>query len=383
MKAGCSRVKLGELLVRNSEPVTPIAGTRYQEITVKLWGRGVVLRGPVEGSSITGQRRFSARAGSFILSKIDARHGAMGIVPEHLNGALVSSDFPLYDVIETRINAHYLSWLCKTPSFIESCDLVSSGSTNRVRLKEDRFLDIEVLLPSLPEQHSIIEKLDAVSKNIEEIAKLYEEVDVEIINICRSLILSDTACKPTPMSSLVRLRVPDVFVESMERYKFAGVYCFGRGVFRGQQKIGMDFSYARLTRLREGDFTYPKLMAWEGAFGVVPKECDGCVVSTEYPVFEVMRDRVLPEVLDVYFRMPEAWEPVAGKSSGTNVRRRRLNPKDFLAFEFPLPSMKTQEKIRRVLEVEQGSRLLRTQAREELNALLPSVLDRVFTSRPA
>ena len=100
----------------------------------------------------------------------------------------------------------------------------------------------------------------------------------------------------------------------------------------------MEFAYPRLTRLRAGNFVYPKLMAWEGALGVVPVECEGLVVSTEFPVFEVNEDRVLTEVLDVYFRTPAVWPKLSGASTGTNVRRRRLNPADFLNYEMPLPS---------------------------------------------
>ena len=120
-------------------------------------------------------------------------------------------------------------------------------------------------------------------------------------------------------------------VEPQQIYQFAGVYSFGRGVFRGQEKAGTEFAYPRLTRLRTRNFVYPKLMAWEGALGVVPPECDGCVVSTEFPVFEVIEDRILPEVLDTYFRMPSVWPAISG-ANRTNVRRRRLNPEDFLNY---------------------------------------------------
>jgi type I restriction enzyme S subunit len=53
------------------------------------------------------------------------------------------------------------------------------------------------------------------------------------------------------------------------------VYCFGRGVFLGQQRMGSEFAYRRLTRLNVNDFVYPKLVAWEGAFGMVPPKCSG------------------------------------------------------------------------------------------------------------
>src|SRR5207244_8036083 len=112
-------------------------------------------------------------------------------------------------------------------------------------------------------------------------------------------VFEDKHAVPTPMKELVTLRECDVVVQPDVLYEFAGVYSFGEGVFRGQRKSGSEFAYARLTRLRSGNFVYPKLMAWEGALGVVPHDCDGLVVSPEFPVFEINEDRVLPEVLDV------------------------------------------------------------------------------------
>ena len=180
------------------------------------------------------------------------------------------------------------------------------------------------------------------------------------------------------MRELVRLKEPDVVVRGDETYPFAGVYCFGGGVFKGQCKSGMEFSYTRLTRLRSGNFVYPKLMAWEGALGVVPLECDSLVVSPEFPVFEIDESQVLWETLDVYFRTPSVWPLLSGASTGTNVRRRRLNPADFLAFEIPLPPMPTQRQLRQIkARVDTLKRLLAETA-AELDALLPSILDRAF-----
>lgn len=160
-------------------------------------------------------------------------------------------------------------------------------------------------------------------------------------------ILAKADCVPTPLHELLQRRPLDVKVDASATYQFAGVYSFGRGVFPSVQKQGSQFSYTQLTRLREGDFTYPKLMAWEGALGVVPSECDGMVVSPEFPVFEIDQGRVLPEVLDVYFKDPAVWPRLQGSSTGTNVRRRRINPKDFLALEFPLPGMPVQVRLQR------------------------------------
>ena len=119
-------------------------------------------------------------------------------------------------------------------------------------------------------------------------------------------------------------------------------------------------------------------MAWEGALGIVPPECNGCVVSTEFPVFEVLEDRVLPEVLDAHFKTPTVWLKLSGSSTGTNVRRRRLNPQDFLNYRMPLPSRSTQYLLRKVRMEVDALKRLQSVTSAELDAMLPAILDRVF-----
>jgi type I restriction enzyme S subunit len=180
------------------------------------------------------------------------------------------------------------------------------------------------------------------------------------------------------MREFVRLRPPDVNVRPDEVYQFAGVYSFGRGVFKAGRKSGLEFAYPNLTRLKAGEFVYPKLMAWEGALGVVPPECAGCVVSTEFPVFEINEERVFHEVLDTYFRTPSVWPEISGASTGTNVRRRRLNPQDFLNYKMPVPSRETQMRLRNVSAEVNALKCLQAETANELDALLPAILDKAF-----
>lgn len=375
------KVKLGEVLRRSQETAEIKPGSEYREVTVRLWGKGVVQRGLVSGSEISGSRRFAARAEQLILSRIDARNGAIGIVPPALDGAVVTNDFPVFDIDTGRIEPTFLGWLSKTPDFVELCKWASEGTTNRVRLQEARFLALEILVPPLAEQRRIVARIEELAARIAEARSLCQQAARGADALCRAVLESDTSAQPTPMCDLVTLRDADVAVRHEESYEFAGVYCFGRGVFRGQRRAGLDFAYARLTRLKAGNFVYPKLMAWEGALAVVPPECEGCVVSTEFPVFEVIETRVLPEVLDTYFRNPTVWPGMAGASTGTNVRRRRLNPKDFLKYKIPLPSRATQERLREVRRKVDELKELQFETAAELDALMPSILDKAFKGK--
>src|ERR1051325_2236025 len=103
-------VRLGEVLRRSEETIELQPDRDYRQITVKLWGKGVVLRGILTGTRIAASRQILARRGQFILSRTDARNGALGIVPPELDGTIVTNDSPVFDVIQNRLLPTYLGW---------------------------------------------------------------------------------------------------------------------------------------------------------------------------------------------------------------------------------------------------------------------------------
>ena len=87
--------KLGSVLDKSENWIEVQPGKEYSEVTVRLWGKGVNLRGTKIGSEIGASRRLSVSEGQFIISRIDARHGACGLVPKNLDGAVDWEEFKL------------------------------------------------------------------------------------------------------------------------------------------------------------------------------------------------------------------------------------------------------------------------------------------------
>src|SRR5947208_13882286 len=120
-----------------------------------------------------------------------------------------------------------------------------------------------------------------------------------------------------------------VDVKSTTEYSFVGVRSFAAGCFDAGTRSGSETRYRNLLQVMKDDFLYPKLMAWEGAFAVVPQEFDGYFVSPEFCTFRADESKLDIRFLGYLFRRPKTWEDVAGSSIGTNLRRRRLYPARF------------------------------------------------------
>ncbi len=167
--------------------------------------------------------------------------------------------------------------------------------------------------------------------------------------------------------------------DELTEYTFAGTYSYARGIFVGDTKPGSSFSLPRIQRIRAGDFIYCKIMAWEGAFGVAPREADNRVMSGAFVVYEPVQERIDRKFLDYFFKLPAHWQNIGGQSTGTNVRRRSLHPAQFERAEIPLPPLAEQRRI--VARIEElaaqihEARTLRHQATQEAEALLRSRLN--------
>ena len=149
-------VPLSKILKRVKEPVNIEDNVLYKRITVRNNGRGVVQRDELLGSEIGTKRQFSAHAGQLIISRIDARNGAFGIVPDELEGAIVTNDFWLFEVQDAL--TEYLMLVLSSKLFQEHWQSQSSGTTNRQRIEENDFLDSKIALPSLKEQRNLIDE---------------------------------------------------------------------------------------------------------------------------------------------------------------------------------------------------------------------------------
>jgi type I restriction enzyme S subunit len=152
--------RIGEILTRNRLQVKVEAGTSYKQVTIRTNYKGVVLRGSQDGATILTKNQFAVSAGQFILSRIDARNGAFGIVPEELEGAIVTNDFLAFDINEDEVEREFFNVFLQSPVFLEACIKASRGNTNRKRVNEDFFLNYQISLPALPDQHDLIKQIN-------------------------------------------------------------------------------------------------------------------------------------------------------------------------------------------------------------------------------
>lgn len=147
-------VPLSQLLKRALEPIDVKDDQLYKRITVRLYGQGVLQRDEVSGKKIGTKRQCVAHAGQLILSRIDARNGAFGIVPAELDNAIVTNDFWLFEVQDAL--PQYVMLVLSSNQFQHYWQTKSTGTTNRQRISEVLFLEAKIALPPIDRQHELV-----------------------------------------------------------------------------------------------------------------------------------------------------------------------------------------------------------------------------------
>lgn len=175
-------VKIGDVIKRNRNKVNIKNDKEYQRVTIKLYGKGVTERDRVLGNDIGTKNQYKISPNQFIISKIDARNGAFGIVPEELAGAITTQDFLSYNIDEEKIKIEFLNYLTHTTAFLQICQTASSGTTGRKRIDEKFFLNLEIPLPSLLEQQSLVEAFHNKTQRAKQLEQEASKLDQEIEN---------------------------------------------------------------------------------------------------------------------------------------------------------------------------------------------------------
>ncbi len=177
-KSKFALVPLETLLSQSGERISLDDNKAYHQLNLKYYGGGVVVRKevPIIGKNIKTRKQTEVRAGHFIFSKIDARYGAFGIVPKELDGAIVTADFPVFDVNKNVVLPEFLLLVMTSDEMVRYIKNLSQGSTNRKRLDVDTFLSIKIPLPSLEEQKKMMDEYAVSQKEVKAKQKELEDL---------------------------------------------------------------------------------------------------------------------------------------------------------------------------------------------------------------
>ncbi|MEA3464000.1 MAG: restriction endonuclease subunit S, partial [Patescibacteria group bacterium] len=366
---------LSNLLKVKSEKIKKENGKKYKQITIKLYGRGVILRQEILGEEIKTDGQYKVSTGDFIMSKIDARSGAFGIVPENLDSAIVTSSFPYFEINTDLVKQEFLIAIITKPNFYNQINNMVAGATGRRSVETDDFLSLKIPLPPLEVQQEIVEKIERQKGIIEGAEKISSglAVDFDVFKNFNKKYISEFA-ELNPRKNITGLKDNDkVSFVSMEAVsdelgKIINV------VEKELQEVKKGYTY-----FKNDDVVFAKITPCmeNGKSALVANLKNGVGFgSTEFHVIRAEKSKALPKY--IYYLVRTKYFRDCAKEKMTGASGHKRVPEEFMTnFKYPVPPLETQKQIVARLDKEMETlekvRELKKQAEDRINKILEEV----------
>jgi len=338
-----SSVNLGQILQPASRPEAVDAHKEYSLLGVRLDGKGPFIREKINGAQSSAITLFRVASGDFIYSRLFAWRGAFGIIPPEYDGCYVSGEFPTYRAVHNLVDLKFLNYWFQLPKTLNKVSEDCSGSTplTRNRFKEQFFLRLEIMLPSLEEQRRIVARIEELASRANEIHSNApnNEMDSLLLSCYQKITDNVQLRKMSDVAPLVRR---PYFPKLEENVTEIGIRSFGKGTFQKPPVTGADIGSKRVFYIKSGDLLFSNVFAWEGAIAVARPEDDGLIGSHRFMTCVPKEGVVHPEYLCYHFLTKAGLEDIGEASPGGAGRNRTLGVNKLAAIEVPVPPYEQQ-----------------------------------------
>lgn len=282
--------KIGDVLAEKRRPIILDDQQRYELITVKRRNEGVISRGHLLGREILVKNYAQLQAGDFVISKRQVVHGATGIVPPALDGAIVSNEY-LTAIDSDKLLTEFLTILASLPAMRRDFFLSSYGVDI-----EKLFFDTEdwkkriVTIPGVAEQKCIGGFFEKLAK----LAALHQRKHDKLAALKKAMLQK---MFPKPGAAAPEIRFKG-FSESWE-YKILGdISSLQTGhPFEGNKFVengillvrGMNVKRGCLDSSREISEYWPSAAGYENFLleeGDIVIQMDGALIGRSYAKIE-------------------------------------------------------------------------------------------------
>lgn len=248
--------------------------------------------------------------------------------------------------------------------------------------KEDFFAALEIELPPLDEQRRIvakIAKIESLAAKIDEARQLRQAIQTDAQAMLRSAFQQVIeGAKYRPMAEVAPIVRRPVEIELDGEYPELGVRSFGKGTFHKPVLKGSEVGTKKLYQIHPRDLVFSNVFAWEGAIAVVQRADAGRVGSHRFITCVPKPGIAIADFLCFYLLTEEGMEKIRDASPGGAGRNRTLGLKKLEQITVPVPQHTKQLEFNTLQEKVRDIRQAHAENQTELDALLPSFLDRAF-----
>jgi type I restriction enzyme S subunit len=390
-------VPLGEVAKPIQRPVDVVPGTAYRTLGVKWWGAGAYERDTIDGGQTAAGTLYEVQQDDLIINKIWVRHGSVAIVGPEVQGCTGSNEFPTFALDRQKVLPRWVHWYTKTRDLWQKCDALSQGTSGKNRIRPERFLTVAIPLPPLPEQQRIVAKVEELAAKVEEGKGLRQSSDQQRCLLpanASATIFGNLRCPVLPLADVLKEDSrnglgtrPSDSPPGVPILRISAGTARADGVVEESDYKFMELSDSDLKTysLRPGDLLACRFngnLHFVGRFALYSGYSGQQQVYPDKLIrFRVDDGRVVPEFVR-YAMNGRTCRAVIESHCATTAGNIGISATSLKTIPFPVPPLPEQRRIVAYLDDLQAKvdslKALQAQTHAELDALLPSILDRAF-----
>jgi type I restriction enzyme S subunit len=383
MKNIWNSVPLGEILtlVSRSETVEP--QKTYNILGAHWYARGLYTKDVKSGTEIRANTVYRVEKGDFVYNRLFAWKGSFAVATVENHNCYVSNEFPCFNIHKERVDSRYLwKYFSRASAWNEVLGLSSGGTpTSRNRLKERKFLAIQIPLPPLEEQRRIVARIEVAAK-VEEARGLRREAAKETSELLSSTLefLFPKDIKKWNIQKLNKIAsvIAGQHIKA-EDYNSSGdgiAYLTGPADFGVKTPEVKRWSFIVKSVALPSDVLLTVKGAGVGKINFAPNI--KVTIGRQLMAVRPKTEYLLQEFL--YFFLKHNFQYFQSIATATTVPGIRKT--DVEELQVPVPSLSEQRSIVQYLDNLQSKveavKKLQAETQAELDALMPSILDKAF-----
>ena len=378
---------------------SPIENTKSS--VVHWYAEGLYTKERKPGSEIAAEKVYRVEEGDFVYNRLFAWKGSFAIATRENHGCYVSNEFPCFTVIKERLVPQFLRYyFSRETAWMEAFGLSTGGTpTSRNRLKEEKLLGMSIPLPSLPEQLRIVAKVEELAAKVAVASGLRAQatgnvghiVAAETTRVFNSLglfpsrqlrELGEDGTNPIQTGPFgAQLHASEFVSEGVPVLNVGNVDPGGLILSYLDHVLPEKASQLSRYSLRQDDLLFARSGATLGKVCPVPLECDGWLMTGHLFRVRFDKERCLPSYAFVALRGAQSVrDQVFAQVRGAT--RPGFNTTLLSNVCLPIPPIPEQRRIVTYLDDLQAKvdalKTQQAQSAAELDALLPSILDKAF-----
>lgn len=147
-------------------------------------------------------------------------------------------------------------------------------------------------------------------------------------------------------------------IQDDKLYTRLTVKLFNKGIQKRDTLLGVSIGTKKQTEVHAGQFVVSKIDGKSGAFGFVPEDLDGSIVTQDFMVFDLDKVQVFPPYLELALNDDAILDQYKNASNGS-TGRKRLSQVIFLSTRIPLPTLEEQkDMVEGIVNMENEIKLL-------------------------